>query len=212
MAQSETIYGRPYVHMRRAEAEEYGLVIYAPGIGQAVPSQHFFNQLIRVAEHQIIFDPNVLGLYRDLKMKRSGLIIWDKSLPGEVMPHTAIYCSNLLAIHVTKYGWTPSRQGESITNGGLPCTDPSQFEQRVHKYQVPVEMWVTLLSQFRKGITVLDVNPCGGSARIAADMLGMGYVGIEAKKADKLANDKRYDRYKRAPELPLGVERLPVKL
>lgn len=207
---SQTIHGSAYVHMRKAKEKEYTVVVYSdPHPQKNIQSQQFFNQLSRVATHQIVFHPNEITPYRELKTTSSGMLVWDPSFSDAWGRPVLIYGSGWRSVWMLKYGWDAKRQGESLLRGMFPETDPEKLEARVHDKQTPVELWMAIFEKMAYGSHILDLTPNGGSLRIACDKLGLHYTGIERYRANKQINDKRFFKYKRTPEL-FYVERIEL--
>jgi len=134
------------------------------------PKQEYFNELFRVARHQIIFGGN----YFPLPPTR-GIIAWDKMQPWRNFSQFELI-------------WTSFCRPAALfrlRNGG---------EKKIHPTQKPVALYKWLLENYAKeGDRILDTHLGSGSIALACHALGFGLVGCEIDKEYYDGARKRLD-------------------
>jgi site-specific DNA-methyltransferase (adenine-specific) len=131
------------------------------------PSAEYFNELMRVCKHVIIWGGNY---FADLLPPSGGYIVWDK---GVVMPTLSkcelayTNCNN--HIEMISLLWAGYRRCEEVN--------------RIHPTQKPVALYDWIFSHYAKaGYRVLDTHLGSGSSAIAAYKAGLYFVGYEIDK------------------------------
>ncbi len=102
-----------------------------------VPEEDYFNELLRVSKHQIIW-----GINYFYKCLGSGRIVWDKVNDGSSFSNCEIaYCSFHDSVRIFRYMWRGMFQGKSIAEGHIQQGDKSLNEYRIHPCQKPVKLY-----------------------------------------------------------------------
>ena len=142
------------------------------------PDDEVFKELFRVSKHQIIWGANNFGY------PFQGFVVWEKTnIPDDfTMSRCEIASLDKGLSRVSKMFRFPSTQ---------------TGKKRIHPTQKPIELYEFLLKMYAKeGWTILDPFLGSGSSRIAADMLGFDFVGIELDKNFYDLQEKRWKDYK----------------
>jgi site-specific DNA-methyltransferase (adenine-specific) len=146
----------------------------------SAPSEHYFNELFRVSDNQIIFGGN----YFILPPTRS-FIIWDKA--------EGLYGRSFAEC---EFVWTSFDMSARMFK-----LQPNQLE-RIHPTQKPVAIYKWLLTNYAKdGDTILDTHLGSGSSRIAAYDLGFDFTGYELDKDYFEAQEQRFANHIKQPTL-----------
>lgn len=129
----------------------------------AIPSDEYFKELIRVSKNQIIWGGN----YFPLPPTR-GIIFWDKLQPWENFSQFEL-------------GWTsfdkPAFKIAISTTGG------ANAEKKIHPTQKPIELYKRLLDKYAKpGDKILDTHLGSGSIAIACHDYGYELTACELDK------------------------------
>ena len=203
--------------------EYYGTEISRIGVNRrsynvhdswSVPGNDFFEELIRVSKHQIIFGIN----YYDIKNLGPGRIVWDKCNGSSTFSDCEIaYCSFHDSVRLFSYMWNGMMQGVSATNGRVVQGDKSLNEIRIHPTQKPVILYQWLFDKYvAAGSRVLDTHLGSGSSAIAARLSGLSFVGCELSS---IRFQEMIARYNKAFEMPIldpaslqnrGYEQIPL--
>lgn len=148
----------------------------------ATPTDAYFNELLRVSKHQIIWGGN----YFKLPPTRC-IIVWDKVQPWENFSQVEI-------------AWTsfdspaPIYKYDNRTGG------------KIHPTQKPVELYRWLLHKYAKpGDKILDTHLGSGSSRIAAYEMGFDFTGYEIDPDYFAAQEKRFKEYTSQTRLNLSA-------
>ena len=132
---------------------------------QAIPSQEYFDELVRVSKNQIIFGGNYF--VKRLHKGSKGWIVWDKTQRGLTMSDceiayssfdkpTRIYSLNRIAL------WQ---------------------EGTIHPTQKPIALYKWILKNYANdGDLILDTHVGSGSSLIACYDYGFNAVGFEIDK------------------------------
>lgn len=130
----------------------------------AVPSNDYFNELIRVSREQIIWGCNYYQFIFD-----PGRIIWDKVNGNSSFSDAEIaYCSLFNTVRIFPYMWNGMCQGLSIKEGRKQQGNKLLKEKRIRPTQKPVALYKWLLSHYAKpGDKILDTHLGSGSICIA---------------------------------------------
>jgi site-specific DNA-methyltransferase (adenine-specific) len=141
---------------------------------KSVPNKEYFDELFRVSKNQIIWGGN----YFELPVSRY-FAIWDK---GETM-----YGRDFAECEMA---W--------VRFGGTRIykKNPNQPD-RIHPTQKPIQLYKWVLKKYAKsGDKILDTHLGSGSSRIAADVDGFDFTGIEIDKEYFDLSEKRFKLYK----------------
>jgi len=118
-----------------------------------IPTDEYFDELIRVSKRQIVWGANYFGL-------TGGMIYWHKNV---TMP---TYSTGELAW----VSWLNKLDFVNITWHGMLQHDMSDKEIRIHPTQKPIKLYEWLLSKYAKqGDKILDTHLGSGSIAIAVD-------------------------------------------
>lgn len=133
------------------------------------PEQEYFDELIRVSKHQIIWGGNY---FTDKLKPTKSWIVWDKRVQDQMSNDFAdcelAWCSKGVA-RVFRYLWNGMLQGNM-----------KDKEQRIHPTQKPVALYEWLLNKYAKeGDIILDTHVGSGSSLIACRNTNHKYVGFE---------------------------------
>ena len=143
------------------------------GEDKSGPAPEYFNELFRVADHQIIWGGNYFGLPRC-----PCFIVWDKVQPEDF---TMAMC---------EYAWTNFTSPAKVFKQRIVSADVT----RIHPTQKPVRLYSWLLEKYAEpGQRILDTHLGSGSSAIAAHYFGVDFVGIEIDKDYYDAACKRFD-------------------
>ena len=165
------------------------------------PTKDYFDELIRVSTHQIVWGWNYLS---DMLPPCKGFIYWNKlnhhenRSDGEV----AWTSFNKLSRHF-EYMWDGNRFGKvgNIQGVGKKST-------RIHPTEKPIALYEWIyMNYLPKGGKVLDTHLGSGSNRIAADKMGnIEFYGYEIDKEYFDASVKRFETYKSQSVLEFPME------
>ena len=140
----------------------------------AIPTNEYFSELMRVSENQIIWGGNYFPLPQS-----QYFAIWDK---GETM-----YQRDFAECEMA---W--------VRKGGTRIfkKNPNQPD-RIHPTQKPVALYDWILHNYAKpNDKILDTHLGSGSSRIAADKGGFDFVGMEIDKEYFDKQEQRFKEYK----------------
>lgn len=131
------------------------------------PPKEYFEELIRVSKHQIIWGVNFYNNYN----LSGGRICWDKKGTAFGRAELAYY-SGSKSVNVFEYTWNGMIQG-----------DMKNKEQRIHPTQKPVKLYEWLLDNYAKeGDKILDTHLGSGSIAIACHNRGFELTACELDK------------------------------
>lgn len=149
----------------------------------SVPTQEYFDELVRVSKNQIIWGFN----YYDIKYMGSGRIIWDKENDSSNFSNCEIaYCSLHKRVRIFRYMWNGMFQG-----------DMKNKETRIHPTHKPVALYAWILKKYAKqGDKILDTHVGSASSLIACYNYGFDYIGFEIDKDYCTAAQARIDAVK----------------
>lgn len=166
---------------------------YKPSETWTVPEKEYFDELVRVSKHQIIWGCN----YFDYSFG-PGRIVWDKCNGKSSFSDCEIaYCSLHDSVRIFRYMWNGMMQGKSIKEGDIQKGNKKLNEKRIHPTQKPVNLyrWITQ-KYIRQGWKVLDTHVGSASSLIAYDESGINYVGFEKDKYYYDLSRERMQEYK----------------
>lgn len=153
--------------------------------------KEYFNELMRVSKHQIIWGCN----YFDYPLV-GGLIIWDKCNDGSDQSDAEVaYNSMTRRVDIFRYMWRGMFQGKSITEGTIQQGNKKLNEKRIHPTQKPVNLYRWILQKYNipSDCKLLDTHVGSASSLIAFHEAGNPFVGFEK---DKYMYDLSMERYK----------------
>ena len=146
-----------------------------------LPTNQYWDELLRVSKHQIIWGANWYGRYFGV-----GGICWFKDNTGNYSPCEYAYQSINNHIHHFQYRWN-----------GMLQENMGDKEMRVHPTQKPVQLYKWLLKNYAKeGDRILDTHLGSGSSAIAAHDGGFDFVGCEIDADYYAAALKRFNIHK----------------
>jgi site-specific DNA-methyltransferase (adenine-specific) len=156
------------------------------------PSSEYFDELIRISHHQIIWGVN----YYKYIFRSSGRIIWDKVNDGSDQSSCEIaYYSGHDRVDLFRYMWRGMLQGRSAKEGHLSKGDGKKNEKRIHPTQKPLALYFWLLKNYAKpGDKILDTHMGSQSSRIAAYKMGFDFWGYEIDEQYFREGCKRFDK------------------
>lgn len=158
-----------------------------------VPGKEYFDELIRVSKHQIIWGCNYYEYHFG-----SGRIVWDKCRSGTSFSKAEIaYCSLHNTVEIFRYMWDGMMQGKSIDEGWIQQGNKKLNEYRVHPTQKPVNLYRWIIRKYiEPGWKVLDTHVGSASSLIAHHEAGIPYVGFELNGNTYQKAQKRLDEAK----------------
>lgn len=150
--------------------------IYEKSEKWEVPRKEYFDELLRVARHYIVWGCN----YFDYHFA-SGRIVWDKCNGSSSFSDCELAATNLFnSVRLFPFMWNGMCQGKSMKEGRVMQGDKKLNEKRIHPTQKPVILYAWLLSNYAKpGWKILDTHLGSGSIAIACSELGFHLLGIE---------------------------------
>lgn len=169
------------------------------------PNKDYFDELVRVSKHQIIWGCN----YFDYPFG-AGRIIWDKCNDGSDQSSAEIaYNSMNDRVEIFRYMWRGMFQGKSIEEGWMQQGNKSLNEIRIHPTQKPINLYRWLVKQYAKpGWKLLDTHVGSASSLMAFEETGFDYVGFENNEQIYKTANQRLENYKSQMTLwDCGLER-----
>lgn len=152
--------------------------------------KEYFDELIRVSKHQIIWGVN----YFDYPLT-GGRIIWDKCNDGSDQSDAEIAYNSLAnRVDIFRYMWRGMFQGKSISEGTVQQGNKKLNEKRIHPTQKPVNLYRWILQKYEipKEWKVLDSHVGSASSLIAFDEAGLQFVGFEKDEYMYRISSERY--------------------
>lgn len=133
-----------------------------------VPTQEYYDELLRVSKEQIIWGIN----YFDFTGVPSGRVVWDKQRSGLIDSFSdaeIASCSLIKGVRIYQYRWDGMLQGNMKNK-----------EKKIHITQKPVALYKWLLDKYAKeGNKILDTHGGSMSSAIAAHDMGYEMTIIE---------------------------------
>jgi site-specific DNA-methyltransferase (adenine-specific) len=145
------------------------------------PPQEYFNELLRVSKHQIIFGAN--HFISRIPFDSSCWIVWDKD-NGETdfADCELAWTSFKTAVRRFKWTWAGMRQ-QNMKNK----------EERIHPTQKPVALYDWIFDKYAsEGNLILDTHLGSQSSRIAANKACLDFVGFEIDREYYDNGNKRF--------------------
>ena len=157
-----------------------------------VPGKAYFDELMRVSRHQIIWGCN----YFDYPFG-PGRIVWDKCRSNTAFSDAEIAnCSLHNTVKIFRYMWNGMFQGKSIEEGWVQRGNKKTNERRIHPTQKPVDLYRWIIRQYiQPGWNVIDTHVGSASSLIAYREAGIRYVGFEKSEAIYLKAVERMKEY-----------------
>lgn len=152
--------------------------------------KEYFDELIRVSKHQIIWGVN----YFDYPLT-GGRIIWDKCNDGSDQSDAEIAYNSLTnRVDIFRYMWRGMFQGKSISEGTVQQGNKKLNEKRIHPTQKPVNLYRWILQKYEipKEWKVLDTHVGSASSLIAFHEAGLEFVGFEKDEYMYQLSSERY--------------------
>lgn len=149
------------------------------------PPQKYFNELLRVSKHQIIFGAN--HFISRIPFDSSCWIVWDKDNTGNFADCELAWTSFDTAVRKFQWRWN-----------GMLQQNMKDKEIRIHPTQKPIMLYRWLLQNYAKqGDKILDTHGGSMTHAIACDIEGYALDIIEID--EDYFNDglKAFDNYKR---------------
>ena len=145
------------------------------------PSKEYFEELIRVSKHQIIWGVN---FYKNFNFS-GGRICWDKK--GTAFGRAELaYLSMTKSVNICEIVWN-----------GMLQYDMKNKETRIHPTQKPIKLYEWLLMNYAKeGDKILDTHLGSGSIAIACHNLKYDLTACELDKEYFDASIKRIENHK----------------
>jgi site-specific DNA-methyltransferase (adenine-specific) len=146
------------------------------------PPKEYFEELIRVSKHQIIWGVN---FYNNFNLS-GGRICWDKKGTAFGRAELAYY-SGSKSVNVCEIVWN-----------GMLQQDMKNKEVRIHPTQKPVALYEWLLHNYAKeGDKILDTHLGSGSNALACWNMKYDFVGLEIDKEYFDDASKRFEQHKK---------------
>jgi site-specific DNA-methyltransferase (adenine-specific) len=151
------------------------------GWDKEIPSQEYFNELLRVSKDQIIWGGNY---FLDILGNTRGYLIWDKLNPDRNFADCEFAWSSI--DQVARILKLKRVQELNVEDGG-----------KIHPTQKPVALYKYIMKKWGGvDFRILDTHLGSGSSRIAADELGFDFTGFELDKEYYEAQELRFKNYK----------------
>lgn len=124
----------------------------------AVPDEAYFNELVRVSQHQIIWGGNYYNL-----PATQNIIVWDK-----LQPHD-------FSLAMCEFAWCSIQKPAKMFRYSV-LTE----KNKIHPTQKPIALYKWLLSNYAKpGDKILDTHVGSASSLIACHQMGFEHWGFE---------------------------------
>lgn len=180
-------YGKPYsrIGVKRPEHIQVN--------NWGVPGQDYFDLLRSKSNMQIVWGINYYGWDN----VPPGRIIWDKANQASTFSDAEVaLCTAHSSVSLFRYMWNGMLQGKSMRQGHIAQGNKRLNEKRIHPTQKPVLLYEWIFKKYAKpGQWVLDTHVGSGSSRIAADRLGLNYIGFEISPEVYQAQEQRWLQY-----------------
>lgn len=142
-----------------------------------IPSKKYFEELMRVSRHQIIWGANY---YANYLTNQRDWIVWDKKQ------------SENIGYSMHELAWTSFDKVPKIARFRTVMTD------RFHPCQKPVDLYAWILRHYAPPqAKILDTHLGSGSIAIACYDMGFDLIGFEIDKDYYEAAVKRLENHKR---------------
>lgn len=150
---------------KKAIAKDYKAYF---GNDTKAPNKDYFDELLRVSEHQIIWGAN--HFISKIPYDSSCWIVWDKDNSTNDFADCELAWTNYpSAVRKNRYRWNGMLQ-ENMKNK----------EYRIHPNQKPIALYEWILNNYsKKGDVILDTHVGSASSLIACHRMQRKYVGFE---------------------------------
>lgn len=141
----------------------------------AIPTDGYFEQLIRVSTNQIVWGGNYFAL-----PPSQGFLIWDKKQPQD------------FSLAMCEFAWSSIQTPAKMFRFSV-LTE----KNKIHPTQKPVALYDWIFKNYAKpGDKILDTHLGSGSSRIAAHRAGLDFTACELDKDYFDAQNKRFEQYR----------------
>lgn len=165
---------------------------YKPFYGndKEAPPSIYFTELKRISVNQIVWGAN--HFIENINKNSSCWIVWGKNNGNNDFADCELaWTSFKSAVRKLKFTWNGMLQEDMINK-----------EIRIHPTQKPVKLYEWLLKNYAKpGDKIFDSHLGSGSSRIAAYKMGFEFVGCELDNDYYLAQEKRFNDFKKQTTL-----------
>ena len=136
------------------------------------PSPRYFDELIRVSKHQIIWGVQYYDRYFG-----PGRIVWDKINDGSSQFSCELaYTSLTDRVELFRYMWRGMMQGKSMSQGHVQQGNKKLNVPKIHPTQKPVALYAWLLKHFKIPLDWKIFDPNLGSGSIGIACLYSGHA------------------------------------
>lgn len=160
-----------------------------------VPSQEYFEELVRVSQNQIVWGCNYFTYNFP-----PGRIVWDKCNGKSSFSDCEIaYCSFHDSVRLVRYMWNGMFQGKSIEQGDIQQGNKKLNEKRIHPTQKPVNLYRWILQKYAilSEWKILDTHVGSASSLIAFAENRNKFVGFEIDEDMYSVSKRRMEEEKK---------------
>ena len=151
-----------------------------------IPSQKYFEELMRVSKNQIIWGGNY---FLDYLSNTRCMLVWDKHNGSNPMSDCELAWTSFTS-SVRKFTYSHIQDH----NAGI---------KRIHPTQKPIQLYQWIFDKYaQKGWRILDTHLGSGSSAIAAHDCGLEFVGVELDGDYFKAAKERLEYHQRQLSLP----------
>ena len=156
-----------------------------------IPDQKYYDELVRVSKHQIVWGCNYYGFLQSV-----GRIVWDKKNDDSTFSNCELASTDIItSVKIFRYMWN-----------GMLQEPKNRKEIRIHPTQKPVALYKWLLSNYAKqGDKILDTHVGSASSLIACHDMGFDAVGFELDADYYKASKQRLVAFTRQPRLDEAI-------
>lgn len=157
-----------------------------------VPGAEYFDELIRISKHYIVFGCN----YFDYVFA-PGRIVWDKCNGSSTFSDCELAATNCHdSVRLFRYMWNGMMQGKSMYEGHVMRGNKTENEVRIHPTQKPLDLYRWIFSRYAEhGYKILDTHVGSGTSRRAAYDFGLDFVGYEISKIYFDLQEQAYEEH-----------------
>ena len=161
------------------------LALYSKNRWDIAPNKEYFEELIRVSKHQIIWGGNY---FTNLLSPNRCWICWNKDNPATNFSSIELAWTSFdLLPNYFYYAWGGLSDGIKGRN---------KKEKSIHPTQKPIQLYEWILKEYAKeGNLILDTHIGSGSSRIACQKNGFNFTGFEIDAEMYNKQNKRYDDF-----------------
>lgn len=167
-----------------------------PNWDENIPDENYFNELLRVSKHQIIWGINYYRFYHT-----AGAIVWDKCNDHSSFSDCEIAsCSLHDSVRIFRFLWDGMRQGAGLSAPTRKRGNAKLNEKRIHPTQKPIALYQWILKEYAKPANkILDTHLGSASHRVAAYKMGFDFWGYEIDQKTFADAERRFKRDIAAP-------------